>query len=222
MNHLAQISLIIPTYDGDVFLLKALLKKIYTFSVMPKQIIVVASGVSDLINYVDFPVDKELKPEIILCQVSKRFNQAKARNIGAKLASCRLLMFHDVDDLPHPSKFQITEQVFLQDPSLDFLVHGHAGGDYSDDPLNMPVRLDYALRPHPHTMGIAGSTDMAVLNSHVTIFKKTFDMLKIQFDESPQAYRIEDSLLTVDLIKSRLRGVMVVAKLVRYIASGGA
>lgn len=218
MKTFTDISLIIPAYDKDIYFISDLLKKIYSFDNLPKQIIIVASGLNNLAEYVDINYLNQQFPEVILCQSSKRVNQAKARNIGAKFATSKLIMFHDVDDIPHSQKFVITERIFIQDPSIDFLVHGYSVGDGSAevDFLKSNIQIDYSLRPHTKTMGLAGATDMPIHNSHVTIHKKVFDKFNIKYDESSKAYRVEDSLLTVELLKIGLQGAMICAPLVHY------
>lgn len=217
MQTYADISLVIPAYDGDINLLPDLLQQIYGFTVLPKEIIVVASGLINLEVYLnDFTLLPQ--PELIRCQISKRINQAKARNIGAKFATRKLIMFHDVDDLPHPQKFQITEMVFNNDPSLDYLVHAYSmeGGIEKRNYFQESLKLDYGLMRHPTTMGLASSTGMPVHNSHITFHKKIFDKNQLQFDESNKAFRMEDSLLTQKIYAQGLEGVMVCAELVQY------
>lgn len=220
MKKYLDISLVIPAYDGDVHLLGELLNKIYGYSEIPKQIIVVVSGVTSISQYTD-AYKNYSEPELICCQISKRINQAKARNIGSKFAASKLIMFHDVDDIPHHQKFAITEAVFIQDPSIDFMVHGYKNDDENvQRDYGNALKLDYHLRPHTETMGIVGSSGMAIHNSHITVHKKIFDIHELAFEESTKAYRIEDSLFTVSLLKKELQGVMVCAELVCYRPSG--
>jgi len=207
------LSLVVTTYDQDISFLPGLVESIFKSLNPPSQLVVVASGLTE--------VPSIKVPDGVLmtsCCISTRINQACARNIGIKLSKRKLVCFHDVDDLSHPLRFMLIDKVFKQDPGIDFVIHGYTlnRDDLDADFGALGINIDYHLTKSDKMRGLVSSSGIPLHNSHLTVHKKALDHAGIFFDESTKAFRYEDSIMTESLLDSGLLGIGLLLPLVYY------
>ena len=114
-------SVIIPTYNSQNTILRALDSVLYqTFK--DYEVIVVDDGSSDDTKSVveEFLQDNEVDFKYI---VQKNSGPSSARNRGIKNASGKYIAFLDSDDIWHPQKLEIVNNI-LQDKNIDIIGHG--------------------------------------------------------------------------------------------------
>ena len=115
-----KISLCITCWHKDAHFLPNTLKCIKEQTFKPHEIIVVANNIESL----NVP-DEDVKSFFI----RERKPVSWSRNMGAKLATGDIVVFFDVDDIPHPQKLEVTNYVF-ENTDADCFVHGFA--EYQD------------------------------------------------------------------------------------------
>lgn len=119
-----RISIIIPANNAAEQLklcLQALAKSNYT----PAECIVVDDGSTDETPLVAIAAGVSLASTVTRC------GPAKARNLGARMASGDLLVFIDADVALHPDALERMVERFANDQSIDALV-----GSYDDTPAH--------------------------------------------------------------------------------------
>jgi len=119
------LSLIVTFYDGDCHLISPFLENLQLsgFSGVD-QLIIVSTGTRHVCSDVkaeDFGIPDQCK--LLVIESSVRRSQATARNFGISSATSEIISFHDGDDIPHSSKFNILKRIFLDLPPLDWLCH---------------------------------------------------------------------------------------------------
>jgi glycosyltransferase involved in cell wall biosynthesis len=199
------LSVCITCYDQDYYLLDNLLNVFSKQTEKPNKIIISSSGLNEikLMNY-GF--------EIILINSPTRHNQAVARNKAIKLCDTDLLMFFDVDDIPHPQKIKITKKIF-QNNSLDALVHNYnLNLDVFEDINSIPEIIDVKEK-NPHNTNVMYG-NYPIHHAHITISKNIISSLK--FKEDSTFYRKEDGKFCQDIIDFNFKLKYVNLKLVNY------
>lgn len=110
-----EISVIIPTADRAEKTL-SLLQRLTQQTLKPKEVIVVDNGIHKLkVNHNQFSL------EILVIRTEPRIGASRARNIGAKSASCDYLAFIDDDDFWEPDYLEMVMQSF-QETNADAVV----------------------------------------------------------------------------------------------------
>lgn len=107
------ISLCITCWHKDVHFLPDLLEHIKLQTVQPDEIVVVANNIKELI------VPEGIKSDY----VQERQPVSWSRNRCAELSTSDIVVFFDVDDIPHPQKLEATRQLF-ETTDADCFVHG--------------------------------------------------------------------------------------------------
>ena len=117
----SRISVIIPAYNASAYLRKCLddLSK----STVPHECIVVDDGSTD--DTVAVATSFGAK----VLHTGKRSGPARARNMGAPVASGDILFFIDADVCVYPQTLARVQEDFQKDPSLDALI-----GSYDSSP----------------------------------------------------------------------------------------
>ena len=212
------ISLCITSYDQDYSLVYNLLEEFQKQEMSPSEIVFYCSG----IQIIDMPNALSIKGNqvpILTVFSSRRTNAATARNICSKIAGSEYIMFFDVDDIPHPMKIHITENI-IKRTNVDFIVHNyhqinHSSNFFDDAPTDFET--------YPITEIDKNSTniicgDYPIHHSHITVKREIFK--KITFNESDQ-YCIrggEDGKFCQDLVTNGYSGLYCPIKLINYIS----
>ena len=225
---MSSLSVCITCYDGDYHLLEDLLKHFSNQTVAPDEIIISSSGLKedDLLNKESLLINDEEVP-VVQTNSEERIMQSVARNKGASAATKDLIMFFDVDDIPHPQKIEATKHIF-EDASVDALLHNYIppgyyswperkGHDWPDLPFlrvdEYPPLLKVASK-NPDNTNIIIEGEHPAHQAHITLKRSIFDT--VQFDEDVEMYRKEDGKFCQDVFDSGINFVYSLLKLVQY------
>lgn len=106
---------------------------------LPDQIIFVVSHVPAYASpRLDFPPPpEELKQsknniDIQILSFQSKHTASQNRNIGAYVATGNVLTFFDIDDRPHPLRFQIIRQLFNDNPHVDAALFNYVNGTHAE------------------------------------------------------------------------------------------
>lgn len=119
-----QLSVIIPVFNGAATLSRCLAALAQSRRA-PNEYIVVDDGSTDSSKV----VAKQFGASVI--STGGRFGPARARNLGARMASGELLIFIDADVAVHPEALERIGERFEWEPDLDALM-----GAYDDSPAD--------------------------------------------------------------------------------------
>jgi glycosyltransferase involved in cell wall biosynthesis len=182
---------------------------------IPREIIVVGSGVSqDQLSAIDLLSHMSAITKVI---ISKRQNQAVARNIGIKIANQKYTCFFDVDDRPHALKFAITKKVLVENDEIDYLLHSHCSPDSSEFDFNFSnINMHSQLIEDPSGFGLASLCHGRIHHGHLTVKTETIRRLELAYIEHAGGKGREDSLFVRALHRKGLYGVYINAPLVSY------
>ena len=206
------VSVCITSYYADYYLIYDLLKEFSKQTEAPSEIIFYSSG----INYIhDIPDNLIVSNSLV--PIYKIFNKQKtiqsiARNICSKIASSDIVIFFDVDDIPHFQKIEITKHVFIT-YKPDFLLHNYSQ-NLSQEYINknlVEIRNDLTIDENSTNLYCGG---LSIHHAHIAVRKNVFR--KVRFNESLQTYRREDGIFCQDLVRNNFKGVYTPEKLVQY------
>lgn len=207
-----KISLCITAYSGDYRLLPYLLHQFSYQNFCPYEIIIYVSNV----NTLEIPNTLSICNKIIPIHKvvsSKRTMQSVARNICSSVATGDIIVFFDVDDIPHPQKLEITNYIF-QNNHLDFLVHNFITNSTIFTEIDTSVlELKNNLISNPDNTNLL-CEDWPIHHAHIAVRKKVFE--KVRFNESLGMYRKEDGKFCQDLLSNNYIGYYCTAPLVSY------
>ena len=199
------ISLCITSYDKDRHFIPRLLSELRNQTRWPDETILLCSGVEHIYNYDD----------VKTITIPQRIIQSKARNTCANLAQGDIIVFFDVDDLPHCKKLEITEYIFKKyDP--DFLLHNYRNKQNLD--LNRKIDISsltikHNLEPSKLNTNLI-CENYPIHHAHISVRREVFE--KVSFNEDKKYYRSEDGVFCQDLIKTGYKGIYTTEQLVQY------
>lgn len=210
-------SLCITSFDKDYHLIFSLLDMITNQVDLPDEIIIYISGITHTIDLPNTIVINNISIPIHTIISSKRTIQAVARNICSSVASGDILIFFDVDDVPHPQKIQITRYLFDK-YNPDFLIHNYTadnirqyGNFISIDIDNINIKTNLDLNPDNTNLVCE---NLPIHHAHIAVKKNVFD--RVKFNESMEFYRLEDGKFCQDLLLNKYNGIYCTSPLVRY------
>ena len=230
------ISLCITCYNGDYHLLPSLLAEFAKQTVAPDEIIISSSGMKshELIKVNSLPI-ADTKVPIIHNNSEERIMQSMARNSGAKRSTKDVVIFFDIDDIPHPQKIEVTRYLFSGDHLYAF-IHGFThdgdetpGTDFGSseeeskkahDSFERVERLEdipfcRVIAKHPLNTNIITEEGVGnIHHSHIAVRREIFD--QVQFNESTDFYRREDGKFCQDIVDTTLPFIYSKLKLVYY------
>lgn len=125
-----KISLCITCWHKDVHFLPQVLEYLKQQTFKPYEIIVIGNNIENL-----YIPDEDIKSFF----VRERKPVSWSRNMGAKLSTGDIVIFFDVDDIPHPQKLEITNHVF-ENTDADCFVHG-----FTECQDTTELYLDYSV-----------------------------------------------------------------------------
>ena len=146
-----------------------------------------------------------------------RKNAAENRNCAARQNRCDLLSFMDCDDIMHPQRLEFIEKALREN---DFVVHNYIMKDKLDDAwtvYDVPEFESNCLCTVNHT-AIRHLHDKPVHASQCSMRAYVFQ--KVNFDESREAERREDSLFCNKVLREGYKDVYVAQALGKYDEAG--
>lgn len=205
------ITVCITTYIKDLHLLNPLLDKFKDQTYCPHEILVYASGASKIDSPPQIKIYNSNIPVSTVCS-SKRTMQSIARNICASIASGNILLFFDVDDIPHNQKLEITKYMFDK-YNPDFFLHNYTNkvDNQVINKNNIEVKQNIEINTNNTNLHCDG---FPIHHAHIAVKKSVFD--KVRFNESLSYYRKEDGKFCQDLISNNYCGIYTPLKLVEY------
>ena len=209
------LSLCITCYVGDYNLVSPLLDEFAKQTVAPDEIIISSSGMrqDELIDLDYFVIAGQAVP-VIHQNSEQRHMQSVARNAGSKASTKDVIVFFDVDDIPHPQKVEVTKKLF-SDSKLSAFIHGYKHGEDREFDLVEDTPFCRVIAKHPENTNIITEEGVGgIHHSHIAVRREVFD--KVQFNESPEFYRLEDGKFCQDIVDTRLPFIFSKLKLVYY------
>jgi glycosyltransferase involved in cell wall biosynthesis len=163
-----KVSLCITCWSGDIHMLPELISNIKKQTVQPDEIIVVGNNITEI----------NTEDGIITYAEPTRRSVSFSRNKAAELSNGDILIFHDVDDVPHVQKIELIKKAFEND-EVDVFVHGFLIGSmypfkYPELKMSKITEMQF---PRPYLK--APREDVS--HGHVSIKKEILD--KIKYDE---------------------------------------
>ncbi|HET9786196.1 MAG TPA: glycosyltransferase family A protein [Pyrinomonadaceae bacterium] len=151
MDHATSVSVIIPVFNGQLYL-RAALESVFGQDHKPYEVIVVDDGSTDTTP----DIIREFNDVTYLRQSNK--GVAVARNRGLDIARGEFIAFLDQDDVWTPNKLAVQVQYFLDHPEIQYtLTHQQF---FLEPGASIPTwfRKELLSEPHP---GFVPSTLMA-------------------------------------------------------------
>mgnify|MGYP003151555212 CR=1 FL=1 len=225
---MATLSLCITCYDEDYQLLQELLVEFSKQTEAPEEIIISSSGLKagQLLDIDSLKIAEKDIP-VIHQNNEERHMQSVARNVGASASTKDLVMFFDVDDIPHPQKIEVTKKIFA-DSSVDALLHdyhvawsapweGRPEQVWSGYPFfkvgEVPPLVKIKTK-NPDNTNIIVDGSLPAHQAHITLKRSLFD--SAQFNEDAVFYRKEDGKFCQDLVDLGINFSYIPLRLVEY------
>jgi len=208
------LSLCITCYDLDYHLINRTLSFFQKSTQAPKEIIIVSSGLkNDYLQKKSYIEINKTEVPIININSEQRHNQAKARNIGAKTTKNELIMFFDVDDIPHPQKIEITTKIILEN-DIDAVVHDYTTDGKFETVKNYKIYEELKNNLTCTNIYVEGEKNFKIHHSHILCKTKIFN--DIQYREEEEFFRKEDGKFCQDLLAKSFKLVYINKELVFY------
>ena len=195
------IGVVIPCYKPHIHLLKRLFDSIEGQTKKPDMVIVSCSSSEES----DIPYKQEDYSFSFKIHTHKeRKNQAQNRNYGAKLINTDIISFIDADDIMHPQRIEIIYNILNKHKSTKLLLHSfkYNPNDFNFPLYNseiIPIELDPFYVCQWGSVQLKHNRHRDIHNAHSSIRKEL--IYDIQFNESEEAYRKEDTVFNADVIK---------------------
>jgi glycosyltransferase involved in cell wall biosynthesis len=211
-----KLSFCITCYDGDYFLLDKLFSALEKQTQAPDELIVYSSGFDDELYFkTEYLQIAGKNIDIKYINSLERTIQSIARNICASFASGDIVVFFDIDDIPHFQKIEITKTLF-DSHNPDFIVHSYSSINIDDKPIDISkslIKKDLAINPF-NTNIYSESYEAMIHHAHIAVKRKCFE--KVKFNECSEFYRKEDGKFCQDLLSNSFNGLFIDEKLVFY------
>ena len=163
-------TLCITCWTKDVHLVDRCIKSFDTQTRKPDEIIVIGNGLKEI------PTNYDVKT--FCCEEPQSVSWS--RNKAAEIASGDIIIYFDVDDLPHDQKIELIMQAFESDQEVDAVVHAFT--------YNKPYMFSYPnLKMSKVTKFIKDHvTDerdkFSVSHGHISLKKEILQ--EVKYDES--------------------------------------
>lgn len=211
------IGIAIPTYIGHVQYLERLLDSIAQSTILPKEVVVSISEVSEVPNIL-----KHKYPFVINGYISgTKQNVAQNTNIALDMLTTDILSVIGGDDMIHPQRNEFILRAF-ENKNIDVVVHNFLQSDHVDHDFlnsrynNMDLYVDYIDTIFPNQIYPSSKIEhLDFANGFVSFRNEIFR--KFKYNESPEAEYIEDSLYTRNLVESGYKISYIKQKLVLYL-----
>ena len=138
-----KISVIIPCVDKHLNLLEKLLESMILYTRKPDEVIVSVSPKYLKLNLNDIKKKLEDKYTFLKCIVQKSVTTAGMnRNSCLDIVSGDIIVANDADDIMHPQKLEIIEDIFMKYPDMKLIVHNLINTKKTDYSLKSFQKVD--------------------------------------------------------------------------------
>ena len=206
-----KISFCITCWKGDVHLLDNLLMVLEDQTRAPHEIIVSSSGIHNLDLPEELTINGKAVP-VIGTNSKERLMQSVARNRAAKKAVGDIVIFFDVDAIPHPQKVEITQNIFSKEDA-EALVHSYSQDEPTFDPI-VGDGVERITDKNPTCTNLKAPSGGRIHHAHVAVKKEFLET--VTFNESPEYYRLEDGKFCQDLFDAGVKIYYLNQPLVDY------
>jgi teichuronic acid biosynthesis glycosyltransferase TuaG len=132
------ISVVIPVYNGELVVLRAI-ESVLAQTMQPSEIIIVDDCSSDNSYKIlcGYARSQTTGPKFLVFQTSANVGPGGARNLGLAHASSEWIAFLDADDAWHPEKLEFQCVFSRTFPNVDFISHN--SGVYDGERRTIPL-----------------------------------------------------------------------------------
>lgn len=180
------IGIAVPCHRGHADHIMPLLENIAQSTVLPAQVVISCSSWD---STMDVAFDYKSIP-VTVSYTAQMMNAAENRNRAAKRLSTECISFIDVDDRMHPLRLAYAMEALK---TYEAVYHSYRRVDAHNVAFAHPgeISIKEGLTTRSDILGLA-LDNYPIHHAHVTMRKSLFD--RIQFDERPDYYRLEDSI----------------------------
>mgnify|MGYP003642277112 CR=1 FL=1 len=206
-----KVSFCITCYNGDVHLLNNLLITLEEQTKAPYEVIVSSSGLHDLELPEELIIEGKSVP-VIGTNSKQRLMQSAARNRAIKKSSGDIILFFDVDDIPHPQKVEVTQNIFSEGEAEAF-VHSYS----RDGTLFESIKNEEVVKiieKNPTCTNLVAPDGGRIHHAHIAVKKEALEA--INFNETLEYYRSEDGKFCQDLFDAGVKIYYLNQPLVDY------
>lgn len=196
-------SLCITSYYKDIIYIDRLLSFLSKQTLEPNQIILFCSGIDGVKiqnNKLDIEIFTQPQPA----------TPAQARNYCANRAKEDVVIFFDIDDIPHPQKLEITMNTIKD---YDFLLHS-----YSINNTNFEIIDNANIIGYTDLVADTNSTNISCHDKHIHhahIAVKKHVLNNVRYNEDIYYFKKEDGKFCQDLLNN-YTGIYIDIPLVSY------
>ncbi len=207
-----KVSVGVTCWHKDVHMLPEAIKNISEQTIPPDEIIVVANNIEELTIE-----DPSIKSKF----VRERKPVSWSRNQCASMSTGDVVMFFDVDDIPHPQKIEVTKHVF-ENTDADCFVHGfEENKDTTEEYADFSVeRITELISPQGYLKIPNDGTNTDLHHGHLSV--KRDIVLNNPYNENLGFYEFgfqywgEDTELCKRLFQNGHKFYYGVQKLINY------
>ena len=175
------LSFCITSYYRDINHIERLLKHLSEQTAAPDEILLYCSGIIGIHIQSSVTICNRRVPLRTIIDKTPQL-QTVARNTCADMASCDILTFFDIDDIPHPQKI---ESILYHIKEYDFLVHSYKRDmlDFTRFDVEKIYTTDKIRKnPSPKSTNLQVIPEKAITHGHLTLKKSIFSELR--YDEN--------------------------------------
>jgi len=207
-----KVSFCITCYSGDVHLLNNLLITLEEQTKAPHEIVVSSSGLYDLDLPKELVIDGKSVP-VVGTNSKERLIQSVSRNRAVRQSSGDILIFFDVDDIPHPQKIEVTQNIFSKG-EVEALVHTYSQNQASFEPVTSEKVIRIAGKNPTCTNLLEPQKDSSIHHAHIAVKREILE--EVLFNETFEYYRSEDGKFCQDLFDAGVKIYYLHEPLVDY------
>lgn len=197
-------SLCITSYYKDIVYIDRLLSFLSKQTLKPNQIILFCSGVNGIeIQNNKFDIEVFTQTQLA--------TPAQARNYCANKAKEDVVIFFDIDDIPHPQKVEITMSTIKD---YDFLLHSYDINDTTFEIIDSADIITYTNLVVDANSTNISCHDKHIHHAHIAVKKRVLD--NIRYNENIYYFKKEDGRFCQDLLINNYNGIYVDIPLVSY------
>lgn len=165
MNRDFQVSVIVPVYNADKFLRKAVESAVELEEV--GEVILVEDNSPDNSLVICLELEKDYKKVRLLRHPDKGNHGAGAsRNLGIERASSEFIAFLDADDYYLPHRFKKDKEIFLTHPEIDGVYHATGIHYYSEEARKKFLNAGYEYQELTTLTGLVSAEDLFKVQFH--------------------------------------------------------
>jgi glycosyltransferase involved in cell wall biosynthesis len=206
-----KVSFCITCYNKDVHFLDKLLRTLEEQTKAPFEVIVSSSGMRNLELPAELVIAGKSVP-VIGTNSEEKIIQSVARNRAIKKSSGDIVIFFDVDDMPHPQKIEVTQNIFSKGEA-EALVHSYSRNGTPFKPIENEDVVKITEK-NPTCTNLRSPDGGKIHHAHIAVKKEV--LRSFSFNETLEYYRLEDGKFCQDLFDAGVKIYYLNQPLVKY------